>query len=228
MRHAWRCPSVSLGDIDETHEHRKWSSRYEKYFFWCAGMRRLIVRECGIGTDGPALSNTSGHANSAVRRWRAPRYADAHCERANARLAWPTDTDRKYNGRIRCHRRWPRCSGRAGWLYCQCRKLADSRREWGDVHAAVRSSARLRAGRSAVQQPVCGCGAKWLTGEHFARSDCPPQSKPGEAHPGYCRARLGTACQWNLLPKGDRNRSTICPVSQWLLRRYERPGRWTH
>src|SRR5215475_6968085 len=82
--------------------------RYEKYFFWCAGMRRLIVRECGIGTDGPALSNASGHANSAVRRWRAPRYADAHCEQANARLAWPTDTDRKYNGRIRCHRRWPR------------------------------------------------------------------------------------------------------------------------
>src|SRR5215475_15418078 len=64
--------------------------RYEKYFFWCAGMRRLIVRECGIGTDGPALSDTSGHANSAVRRWRAPRYADAHCERANARLARPT------------------------------------------------------------------------------------------------------------------------------------------
>src|SRR5467141_3192754 len=89
---------------------RERSAEYEKSFFWRPSIRQLVVSE---HVTGPALSDTSSHPDRALwRRWPA-RYIDTNCERANARLTRPTDSDRQRNGRIRRHRRWPRRSSRA-------------------------------------------------------------------------------------------------------------------
>src|SRR5258708_27787882 len=70
---------------------RERSAEYEKSFFGRPSVRQLVVCEHVVS---PALSDTSGHPDRALRRRRPPRYIDTNCERAmRVSLAQPIVID---------------------------------------------------------------------------------------------------------------------------------------
>src|SRR5215211_5726806 len=184
-------------------------------------MREASRAGSGVGA---VLSVAPDHLRRAVRRGRPGRYRGPHPSRTDAGIARPAHPHRERDRCLGHDRGRPRRARRARRLHGERRQLAVARRQWRDLHVAVRCPEGFRACRTPLPQSLCRRGEKEPAGEQPQGAHCLAQGQSGQGHRGHRRAWGWSARQRSLFPEGHRDAFPVRALSRRLDRHRARLG----